>query len=97
MRILCWERRHVLERWPSSKWKGRSSILREPASIYGQWNKLQLFKLVSQEVFRENPNTGGIDKDNKKKSAKNNLENSTKCCYKCVCLNARSIVTKAMI
>ena len=42
------KRRHVYERWPPSKRKGRSSVLREPASIYGQWNKLQLFKLVSQ-------------------------------------------------
>ena len=46
--IFCWERRHVYERWPPSKRKGRSSVLREPASIDGQWNRLQLFKLVSQ-------------------------------------------------
>ena len=38
----------IYERWPPSKWKGRSSDLREHASIYGQWNRLQLFKLVSQ-------------------------------------------------
>ncbi|KAK2178074.1 hypothetical protein NP493_564g03047 [Ridgeia piscesae] len=46
--IFCWERRHVYERWPPSKRKGRSSVLREPSSIDGQWNRLQLFKLVSQ-------------------------------------------------
>ena len=40
------------------------------------------------------PNTGGTYKDSKKKSAKNNLENSAKFCYKCICLNARSIVNK---
>ena len=45
---FVWERRHVYERWPPSKRKGRSGVLREPASFYGQWNRLQLFKLVSQ-------------------------------------------------
>ena len=40
---FCWERRHVYERWPPSKRKGHSSVLREPASIDGQWNRLQLF------------------------------------------------------
>ena len=40
------------------------------------------------------PNTGGTDKDTKHKSAKNNLENSAKCGYKCICLNARCIVNK---
>ena len=29
--IICWERRHVREKWPSSKRKGRSSILLELA------------------------------------------------------------------
>jgi len=46
--IFCWERRHVYERWPPSKRKGRNSVLQEPASIYGQRNRLQFFKLVSQ-------------------------------------------------
>ena len=41
-------KKDVYERWPPSKGKGRSSVLREPASIYGLWNRLQLFKLVSQ-------------------------------------------------
>ena len=41
--IFCWERRHVYERWPPSKRKGRSSVLREPFSIDEQWNRLQLF------------------------------------------------------
>ena len=50
-----------------AKRKGRSSVLREPASIYGQWNRLQLFKLDSQGRFTEKPNTGGTDKDSKKK------------------------------
>ena len=63
MGIFCWERRHVYERWPPSKRKGRSSVLREPASIDGQWNRLQLFKLVSQGGYTEKPNTRGIDKD----------------------------------
>ena len=54
--------------------KGCSSVLREPASIDGQWNRLQLFKLVSQGGYTEKPNTRGIDKDSKKKSAKNSLE-----------------------
>ena len=56
---LCWEGRHVRERWPPSKRKGRSSFLWEPASIYGQWNRLQLFKLDSQGGFTEKPKTGG--------------------------------------
>ena len=42
----------------------------------------------------EKPNTGGINKDSTKKSAKNSLENSIEFGYKCVCLNARSIVNK---
>ena len=48
------------------KRKGRSSVLREPSSIDGQWNRLQLFKLVSQGGYTEKPNTRGIDKDSKK-------------------------------
>ena len=84
----------VRERWPPSKRKGRSSVLREPTSIDGQWNRLQLFKLDSQGGFTEKPNTGCTDKDSKVKSAKNSLENSTTFGYKCVCLNARSIVNK---
>ena len=55
---------------------------------------LQLFKLDSQGVFTEKPNTGGTDKDSTDKTAKNSLENSTTFGYKCVCLNARSIVNK---
>ena len=94
MGILCWEGRYVRERWPPSKRKGRSSVLREPASIYGQRNRLQFFKLVSQGGYTEKPNTRGIAKDSKKKSAKNSLESPTKFGYKCVCLNARSIVNK---
>ena len=94
MGIFCWERRHVYERWPPSKWKGRSSVLREPSSINGQWNRLQLFKLVSQGGYTEKPTTRGIDKDSKKTSAKNSLESHTELGYKCVCLNARSIVNK---
>ena len=39
------------------------------------------------------PNTEGTDKDRKKKSAKNSLENFT-FGYKCVCLNARSLANK---
>ncbi|KAK2170752.1 hypothetical protein NP493_1143g00053 [Ridgeia piscesae] len=92
--ILCWERRHVFERWPPSKQKGCSSVLREPASIDGQWNRLQLFKLVSQGEYTEKPNTRGIDKDSKKKSAKNSPESPTEFGYKCVCLNSRSTVNK---
>ena len=55
---------------------------------------MQLFKLVSQGGYTEKPNTRGIDKDNKKTSAKNSLESPTEFGYKCVCLNARSIVNK---
>ena len=55
---------------------------------------MQLFKLDSQGGFTEKPNTGCTDNDSKKKSAKNSLENSTTFGYKCVCLNARSIVNK---
>ena len=84
----------VYERWPPSKRKGRSSVLREPASIDRQWNRLQLFKLVSLGGYTEKPNTRGIDKDSKQKSAKNSLESPTEFGYKCVCLNARSIVNK---
>ena len=94
MGIFSLERRHAYERWPPSKRKGRSSVLREPASIDGQWNRLQLFKLVSQGGYTEKPNTSGIDKDSKKTSAKNSLESPTEFGYKCVCLNARSIVNK---
>ena len=92
--ILCWEGRYVREKWPPSKRKGRSSVLREPASIYGQRNRLQFFKLVSQGGYTEKANTRGIAKDSKKKSAKNSMESPTKFGYKCVCLNARSIVNK---
>ena len=55
---------------------------------------MQLFKLVSQGGYTEKPNTRGIDKDSKKTSAKNSLESPTEFGYKCVCLNARSIVNK---
>ena len=55
---------------------------------------MQLFQLDSQGGFTEKPNTGGKDKDSKKKSAKNSRENSTTFDYKCACLNARSIVNK---
>ena len=48
----------------------------------------------SQGGYTEKPNTRGIDKDSKKTSAKNSLESPTECGYKCVCLNARSIVNK---
>ena len=55
---------------------------------------MQFFKLVSQGGYTEKPNTRGIAKDSKKKSTKNSLESPTKFGYKCVCLNARSIVNK---
>ena len=88
------ERRHVYERWPPSKRKGRSSVIREPASIYCQWNRLQLFTLVSQEGYTEKPNMIGIDKDSKMNSAKNSLESPREFGYKYVCLNVRSILNK---
>ena len=52
------------------------------------------FILVSQGGYTEKPNTRGIAKDSNKKSAKNSLESPTEFGYKCVCLNARSIVNK---
>ena len=55
---------------------------------------MQLFKLDSQGGLTEKPNTGGTVKDSTDKTAKNSLENSTTFGYKCVCLNARSIVNK---
>ena len=55
---------------------------------------MQLLKLVSQGGYTEKPNTRGIDKDSKNKSAKNSLENPTEFRYKCVCLYSRSIVNK---
>ena len=58
---------------------------------------MQLFKLDSQGGgggFTEKPNTGGTDKDSTTKTAKNSLENFITFGYKCVCLNARSIVNK---
>ena len=70
MGIFCWGRRYVYDRWPPFKRKGRSSVLREPASIDGQWNRLQLFKLVSQGGYTEKPNIRGIDKDTKKEISK---------------------------
>ena len=42
----------------------------------------------------EKPNTRGIDKKSKKKSATNSLESPTEFGYTYVCLNARSIVNK---
>ena len=50
---------------------------------------MQLFKLDTQGGLTEKPSNGGTDKDIKKKSAMNSLENSTPFGYKCVCLNAR--------
>ena len=55
---------------------------------------MQLFKLVSQGGYSEKPNVRGIYKDSKKKPSKNSLESPTEFAYKCVCLNARSIVNK---
>ena len=55
---------------------------------------MQLFKQDSQAGFTEKPNTEGTDKDSTTKSAKNSLENSSEFGFKCVCLNARSIVNK---
>ena len=55
---------------------------------------MQLFKLVSQGGHREKSNNRGIDKDSRKQSAKKSLETSIEFDYKCVCLNARSIVNK---
>ena len=55
---------------------------------------MQLFKLDSQGGFTEKPNTGCTDKDSKKTSVKNSLESPMEFGYKCVCLNARSIVNK---
>ena len=69
-------------------------VVREPASIYGQWNRLQLFKLVSQGGLSEKLNTRCIDKDSTNKSARNTLDSSIEFVYNCVCLNARSIVNK---
>ena len=60
--------------------------------IYGQWKRLQLFKLDSQRGLTEKPNTGGINKDSTKTPAKNSLENTSEFGYTCVCLKARSIV-----
>ena len=57
----------------SVKAESSSSVLREPASIDGQRNRLQLFKLVSQGGYTEKPNTRGIDKDSKKKISKEQL------------------------
>ena len=54
---------------------------------------MQLFKLVSQGGYTEKPNTRCIE-DSKKTSAKNSLESPTEFGYKCICLNARSIVNK---
>ena len=55
---------------------------------------MQLFKLDSQGGFTEKPDTGGTGKDSTDNTAKNSLQNSTTFGYKCVCLNARSIVNK---
>ena len=52
---------------------------------------MQFVKLVSQGGYTEKPNTRGIANDSKKKSAKNSPAEFG---YKCVCLNARSIVNK---
>ena len=55
---------------------------------------MHLFKLDSQGGLTEKPENGGIDKDSTNKSTNNSLENSSEAGYKCVCLNARSIVNK---
>ena len=55
---------------------------------------MQFLKLVSQGGYTEKPNIRDIAKDSKTKSAKNSLESPTAFGYKCVCLNARSIVNK---
>ena len=55
---------------------------------------MQLFKLVSQVGYTEKPNIRGIDKDSKKKSAKNSLESPTEFGYKCVCLNELNIMVE---
>ncbi len=55
---------------------------------------MHLFKLNSQGGLAEKPVTRGIDKDSKNNSATNSLENCSEAGYKCVCLNARSIVNK---
>ena len=57
-------------------------------------DQVATFKLVSQGGFTEKPNIRGIDKDSKKKSAKNSMESHTEFDYKYVCLNATSIVKK---
>ena len=44
--------------------------------------------------YTEKPNTRGMDNDSRKTSAKNSQESPMKFGYKCVCLNARSIVNK---
>ena len=46
----------------------------------------------SGEIHREKPSTRGIDKDSKNKSAKNSLESPKEFGYKCICLNAKSLV-----
>ena len=70
------------------------NLLRSMNNGTGNTYRLQLFKLVSLGGYTEKPNTRGIDKDSKKTSAKNSLESPTEFGYKCVCLNARSIVNK---
>ena len=44
--------------------------------------------------YTDKSNIRGINKDSKKKSTKKSLESPAEFGYKCVCLNARSIVNK---
>ena len=60
-----------------------------PSPCYAQY-----FKTSFAGGYTEKQNTRGIDKDSKKTSTKNSLESRTEFGYKCVCLNARSIVNK---
>ncbi|RWZ45908.1 endonuclease/exonuclease/phosphatase family protein, partial [Labedella phragmitis] len=52
------------------------------------------FKLDEQGGFTEKYDNGGIGNVSTNKPAKVSLENCTEAGYKCVCLNARSIVNK---
>ena len=60
---------HVTERVKNILGHGQGAAVFS-ASIYGQWNRLQLFKLDSQGGLTEKPNTGGINKDSTKKNSK---------------------------
>ena len=65
-----------------------------PRTCFDRWTMEQVAIFLTSFAGGIHREARGIDKDSKKKSAKNSLESPTEFGYKCVCLNARSIVNE---